>query len=197
MLRFLLCAVLLAHFSLGQAQSYDVVSGVRLGTDIGMSIKMRVPPVDKNFTGELIFQQDLGSQDILLTVLAAQHMPIGTRRLNFYSGMGLHKGWLDRQEGEVQTKKDPFGLSLVGGFEINFKNLNVSADYKPTINLVGGKRVFQSSTALTVRYIVIKRHDLFTSPREKRKKQSQKRRKQKSKNKNSQDKKWWDVFGKE
>lgn len=157
-------------------------------------MKMRVPVVDKNFTGEFIVQQDLGDQDVLLTLLAAQHMPFLTRRLNFYSGIGLHKGWLDHEPGEVIDEKDPFGVSLIGGFEVNFKQLNVSLDYKPVVNLVGGKRVFQSSSALTLRYIVAKRHDLFASPREKRKKQRQKQRAQKRKKQG--DKPWWDVFGK-
>ena len=180
--------VLLMGFMVVQltfAQSYDLAAGVRLGMEVGVSIKMRVPPVDKNFTSEFIIQHDPDGQEVFITLLAAQHIPLITRRLNFYSGLGLHKGWIETDLRHEATYKAPFGVSLIGGAEVNFRRLSVSIDYKPVVNLIGGQNVLNSSSAVTIRYIPFQWYDIFISPREKRKRQRQKKRRQKMKDRAS------------
>ncbi|MEO0875985.1 MAG: hypothetical protein AAFY48_15420, partial [Bacteroidota bacterium] len=78
-----------------QAQSYDLAAGVRLGTDLGISAKLRVPPIDENFTVETIIQTSLEREEGLISVLGEQHFPLITRRVNLYAGGGFHAGWLE------------------------------------------------------------------------------------------------------
>ena len=160
---------LFSPFSFLFSQSYDLAAGVRLGTDIGLSIQLRIPPIDKNFTLETILQSSFERDENMLTLLGEQHIPIATRRINIYGGGGVHFGWLDGSSGEANYEA-PAGITLIGGAELNFKNINISADFKPAINLKGGERKLYSQTALTVRFIPFKRHTIYDSPREKRKK---------------------------
>jgi len=176
-------------------QSYDLAAGVRLGTDIGLSIQLRLPPINKNFTLETIIQSSLERDENMFTILGEQHIPIATRRINIYGGGGVHFGWPDsglKESGYIA----PAGLTLVGGGEINFKNFNLSADFKPAINLKGGEKTFYSQTALTVRFIPFKRYDIWESPREKRKKQRIKNRDSRKKNRQRSGKRNWEFWKK-
>jgi len=178
------------------AQSYDLAAGVRLGTDIGISAKLRLPPIDENFTLETIIQSSLERDEGMFTLLAAQHFPLITRRINLYAGGGFHLGWLDANNKDA-TYEAPTGLSLIGGAEINFKNINVSADFKPVINIAGGEKTMYSQTAVTVRFIPFKRYDIFESPKEKRKKARQKNRDNRRTERQQSGKKAWQIWKKD
>lgn len=186
---------LLAHTVL-PAQSYDLAAGVRLGTDLGISAKLRVPPVDENFTLETIIQTSLERQEGMFTLLGEQHFPILTRRLNIYGGGGFHLGWLDEDPDRPADTKAAAGLSLIAGAELNFKNINLSWDYKPAINLSGGEKRIYSQTAITVRFIPFKRHDIFESPAQKRKRQRQNERQKRQQDRAANGKKDWQFWKK-
>lgn len=178
------------------AQSYDLAAGVRLGTDLGISAKLRMPPIDENFTIETILQTSLEREEGLLTVLGEQHFPLITRRVNLYAGIGAHVGWLENDPNRDPDYKAPAGLSLIGGAEINFKNINISTDFKPAVNISGGEKRMYSQTAITLRYIPFKRYDIFESPREKRKRQRQKARDQRRQDRATNGKKDWQFWKK-
>jgi len=178
------------------SQSYDLAIGVRLGTDLGISTKVRIPPFDENFTLEAILQTSLERSEGLFTLLGEQHFPLITRRVNIYAGAGLHVGWLDADPDRAIDYKAPAGVSLIGGAEINFKKINISADYKPVINLSGGEKTMYSQTAVALRFIPFKRHDLFESPRDKRKKQRQRTRDKKKQDRAISGKKDWQFWKK-
>ncbi|RMF04539.1 MAG: hypothetical protein D6772_00445 [Bacteroidetes bacterium] len=158
------------------AQSYDLAAGVRLGTDLGLSVKLRLPPLDENFTLEAILQTSLEREEGLFSLLAAQHFPLITRRLNLYAGAGFHLGWLENDPDRLPEVVAPAGISLIGGAELNFKRINISTDFKPAINVRGGEKRFYSQTAVTLRYQMFDRYDIWESPREKRRRQRQNRR---------------------
>lgn len=147
---FLICTTLILS-----AQSYNTTFGMRLGTDWGLTVKHRVA---SNTTLEGILQSSLQREEAIVTLMGAQHLPFITRRLNVYTGGGLHKGWggvaLDR-DGEAY--KNPFGISLIGGIELTLARLNVTYDFKPAINLVGGERTVYLQTGISVRYVIIER----------------------------------------
>ena len=188
---------LLFAFSLSiQAQSYDLAVGVRLGTDLGISAKLRVPPVDENFTVETILQSSLERDEGMVTVLGAQHFPLITRRISLYAGGGFHAGWLENNPDREIEYKAPAGVSLIGGAEISFKNINISTDFKPAINLSGGEKTMYSQTAITLRYIPFKRHDIFESPRQKRKRKRQQARDQRRAERQRSGKKAWQFWKK-
>lgn len=181
---------LFSSFNFIHSQSYDLTAGVRLGTDIGLSVQLRLPPIDKNFTLETIIQSSFEREENMFTLLGEQHIPLATRRINIYGGGGVHFGWHDGEANE-SGYTSPAGITLIGGAEFNFKNFNISADFKPAINLKGGERKLYSQTALTVRFIPFKRYDIWESPKEKRKKQRVKNRANRQKDRQRSGKKDW------
>ena len=193
---FLVLATVLAFSTFTIAQSYDLAAGVRLGTDLGISAKLRVPPIDENFTVETILQTSLEREEGLVSVLAEQHFPLVTRRLNLYAGGGFHAGWLEDDPDRDPEYKAPAGISLIAGAEINFKNINISTDFKPAVNLSGGEKRMYSQTAITVRFMPFKRYDIFESPREKRKRKRRQARERRRQDRAASGKKDWQFWKK-
>lgn len=149
--RIAIYALFLFALSLN-AQSYKTVAGIRLGTGVGMTIKHEI---FKKTTLEGILQHRNRTNETTASLLIEQHHNVISRRINFYLGGGLHKGW-DNTIREVE-QKDPFGLTGIVGIEFTPGRLNLSWDYKPAINLVGGDRKFESQSAISLRYVFVKR----------------------------------------
>ncbi|MEZ5043599.1 MAG: hypothetical protein R2828_27120 [Saprospiraceae bacterium] len=137
------------------AQSYDVAGGMRLGTDWGITAKYRFA---QKTTGELILQSSLQREELMLTLLGEQHSPLISRRFNFYVGGGLHKGWLTPKGEEII--KDPFGLTAIAGIEFTLARLNLTWDFKPAINLVGGEQKMYKQTGVSIRYVFLQKNEL-------------------------------------
>ena len=170
---FLICTALILN-----AQSYNTTLGMRLGTDWGLTVKQRIA---NNTTLEGIVQSSLQREEAIFTLMGTQHLPFITRRLNVYTGGGLHKGWggvaLDRN-GEAY--KNPFGVSLIGGIELTLARLNLTYDFKPAFNLIGGERTVYLQTGISLRYVIIKRGR--ADNRRIRKRKRRRRRKNKDRN---------------
>lgn len=147
------------------AQSYDTSIGVRLGTDMGVTIKQRIA---KRVTLEGIIQNSFIREEAVVTLLAEKHMPFISRRFNFYTGGGFHKGWLSVPEGATAIE-DPFGITLIAGVEFTIARLNISWDFKPAINIVGGQKRIYSQTGVSLRYVINKR-ELFNRKKGRNKK---------------------------
>lgn len=152
-IKALILGVLLTGYFQLAAQSYDISMGVRLGTDMGISYKQRIA---KRVTLEGIVQSSFQREEAIVSVLAERHMPFLTRRLNFYTGGGVHKGWLNIPESNTQVT-DPFGVTLIAGVEFTIARINFSWDYKPAFNITGGEKRFYSQTGVSVRYVIKKR----------------------------------------
>jgi hypothetical protein len=128
------------------------------------------------------------------TVLVEQHLPILFKRFNLYTGMGLHKGWYTGTpvEGAI-AYENPFGVSLIAGAEISLGKFNISYDYKPAVNIIGGEKAFESETSISLRYIIQKRPTKFSKWKKKRKKKKKAKVKAKKKGKNGGSK-FGDIF---
>ncbi len=149
MLRFLLSFSLILIFQTLNAQRYRTAAGVRLGTGFGLSVQQRL---FKQSTLEGIFQVPLRTtDDTKLTLLYEEHRKLIGKRFNFYYGAGIHKGWAASKD-----DPDPSGISLIAGVEMSLDRLNLSLDYKPSLNTFSGVRFFESQSALTLRYIILK-----------------------------------------
>ncbi len=138
------------------AQRYNTAFGVRLGTDWGISIQQRI---FERTTLEGIVQAGFKRSEAMVTLLGEQHFPFIGRRFNTYFGAGPHIGWRtdDRDSPEFdEDYKNPAGLTLVGGIELNLFRLNVSWDIKPAINFVGGVKTVYFQSGVSLRYIVFK-----------------------------------------
>ena len=178
--------------SLG-AQSYDAAFGVRLGTDWGMTGQLRMPLIHKNFAVEGILQSSFQREEAALTLLGKQHYPLLSRRLNVFLGGGLHAGWNTSPDEVADDYRNPFGIDLAAGAELTLGRFNISYDFKPAFNLVGGERTVYSQSGISVRYVVAKRNDIFDKKNER---QRNKRRKQRTreKRKAERDPDWWKIW---
>lgn len=133
------------------AQSYNTAVGIRLGTEIGITIKQRV--LDHT-TFEGIIQNSLKKDATTFTILLEQHKKLISKRFNFYLGGGLHTSILNNVADQDLA---PSGITLIAGAEFTLGRLNLSWDYKPAINMWGGTSSFDSQTAISLRYVFIKR----------------------------------------
>jgi hypothetical protein len=136
-----------------QAQGYNVAAGLRMGTDWGITGKYRV---DKRLTVEGILQSSFRNDGVILTALVEKHAPLITKRFNFYTGIGLHKGWNNETINDV-AYKDPFGITAIAGIEFNLGRTNISWDFKPAYNITGGSRKIYTQTGISLRYVFVKR----------------------------------------
>ncbi|MEM9836859.1 MAG: hypothetical protein AAF828_10175 [Bacteroidota bacterium] len=192
-MKYISCLFLLLP-TLLLAQSYDAALGLRVGTDMGVSAQLRMPLVHKNFTTEAIIQSSLARDEGQITLLGKQHHPILSRRLNLFMGGGVHFGWSNELEGE-QSAKGPTGLTGIIGGEATFGKINVSYDFKPAINISGGDRVLYTQTAVSVRYVIAKRHSIFDRQGEKERSKRRKKRKR-DKRRAERGKRWYEVWKK-
>lgn len=165
------------------AQSYNTAFGMRLGTDWGLTVKQRIA---KKTTLEAILQSSLQREEAIVTLMGTQHLPFLTRRLNVYTGGGLHKGWGGVEFDENgDAYENPFGISLIGGIELSLGRLNLTYDIKPAINLIGGERTLYTQTGISLRYVIIKRKWIkWGDNKKKRKRQRERRRRKRDKDGN-------------
>lgn len=179
------------------AQSYDFAVGMRVGTEWGATAQLRLPQVHKNFVVEGILQSTIGRDEGSFTLLAKQHRPLISRRLNLFYGGGGHGGWSNEVDGESgRTFNGPVGLTGIVGLEATVGRFNLSYDYKPAINVSGGQNVIDTHTAVSVRYVIAKRHSIWSKQKEKkiRKKRRQRRRDQRREEREASGKRWYEVW---
>lgn len=161
---------------------------MRLGTDWGATVQLRVPQIQKNFVVEGILQSSLQRNEGTFTLLGKQHRPLLSRRINLFYGAGLHAGWnndLDKETGAPIG--GPVGVDGVIGLEATFAKINVAYDFKPALNIGGGSQFLYTQTAISVRYVISGRNDIWDKKKEtanrKEKKQKQRERAREQKRK--------------
>jgi hypothetical protein len=96
----------------------------------------------------VILSSNSSENSTTLSLLAMRHVNILTRTGNFYIGGGGHRTW-------IADDRNYYGLTAIGGFELNFKNFNFSADYKPQFNF--GSKFLRSEVGISLRYIIFDR----------------------------------------
>ena len=166
--KLFLFIVFFSGTTLLSAQTYNFSGGIRLGTEIGISIKVRV--ADK-LTLEGIVQSPIQEEEAIISLLLEKHNSVLTKGLNIYYGGGVQKGFVFS---EVREFEDPFGAVVIIGAEFNFARLNLSYDLKPAINIIGGSAPVILQTGLSVRYIFDKRDISIIDPKKRAKKKKQK-----------------------
>ena len=178
-LSFFLAFLFLA--TLGVAQGYFTAGGVRVGDGYGLTLQQRVA---KKVTIEGIVKNTPDRNEFSVTLLAERHVALVTRRLNFYTGLGVHKGFINNQnELEEEEKFDsPFGLTAITGLELTLGKFNLSYDFKPALNLTGGTQTFYPETALSLRYVIVGNKVFKDMAKKKKKRKKAKERAKKKKN---------------
>ena len=162
-------ALLLLSSPFVEAQSYITAGGLRVGGGIGLTVQQRLT---KRLTVEGIIQTQSKRNEVMATALLERHIPIITKHFNIYGGAGLHKGWSTTALREA-TYVNPFGVTFVGGIEMTLGRINLSYDFKPAINFVGGEQFIYPQSAISVRYVLIK-DNLFDKKKKNKKKKKKK-----------------------
>ncbi|NJB85564.1 hypothetical protein GGR26_001309 [Lewinella marina] len=191
-----LAAFLLAPLLL-VSQSYDAALGIRVGTEWGATAQLRLPQIHKNFVLEGIVLSSLNEDEGTLTLLGKQHQPLLSRRLNLFYGAGVHAGWSNEIDGETGNPFDgPKGITGIVGMEATFARVNVSYDFKPALNVVGGESVLDTHTAVSVRYVIGKRYSIWNRDKEKeiRKRRRAKDRERRREERDRAGKRWFQVW---
>lgn len=170
------------------AQSYNTAMGMRFGTEIGLTMQQRLT---KKVTAEAIFQSSIKNEQSSLTLLLEKHNNILGKGFNIYMGAGPHRTWYTSEESGATTAT---GLTGVAGAELTLGRINMSWDYKPQVNVWGGEKSFDSNTAISLRYVLVKKKknpliNLSGDKKKKKQKQKEKRKRKKFKEKQKRKKK--------
>jgi len=137
-----------------QAQDYNTGIGLRGGLYNGITIK--------HFVGtKAAFEGIIEGRwkGYGVTVLYEIHgQAFNTARLNWYYGFGGHIGFWNGNHtkwGDRDRDYTVIGADGILGLEYNFKEapINISIDWKPTLNLIGYEGFWSDSGALSIRYI--------------------------------------------
>lgn len=154
MTRYALLLTALLFSQLIFAQPFTTAGGLRLGTDIGLTLQQRIA---KNYSLEFLAQQSLLNKQATVSLLAERHFNVIGRAVSLYGGggprVGWYKGGLLKSSDDTQTFG---GVSGIGGVQFKMNRLLLSADYKPSINFGGAPRTFESQAGVSVRYILAK-----------------------------------------
>lgn len=133
-------------------QKYNLSAGIRLGTEIGMTSVFRVSK--KNSLESVLQYSNLYNATRWGVNFRKHHGFLG-RRFNMYLGGGPGYSWYHAEEINEIGTSNPH-LNVVVGIEGVLGRTHVSWDYRPTYSF-GGPRVFYSETALSLRYVIIKK----------------------------------------
>lgn len=132
------------------SQAYNRALGLRLDSGIGFTYKERL---GDRFTVEGLVRARPKQDFYQLGALAEFHNPLIFKFFNIYYGAGLHYGYYDTPE----HMANPFGISGILGTEITLGRINLSYDVKLDANLIGGTKVIEPSTGISIRYVMAKK----------------------------------------
>lgn len=153
-----------------QAQGYTTAVGLRVGAGFGVSATQLV---GRRHSVELIGQNRFGTDAFTLTAIGRRHFNLGIRRVNFFLGAGLHKGWGYEESGR---RADPLGITAQAGAEITLARTSITFDFLPQVHLAGRIVPASFGSAVGVRYVLIERKSRIRLRRPWESKQEQRER---------------------
>jgi len=193
----LIITLLFLLSQVGNTQSYRTALGLRLGTGAGPAISIQ-QKIAKYSTIEGIFQPNFRNNVAALDLIYERHYKVLFKRVNIYAGAGLHKDWRPKDHELALKEKADLGFVGIIGGEVTFKKFNVSWDYKPSANVMGGDTHFAHQSAITLRAVIVKQKKKKInwkfwkkkkSKKELRKEKREEKKKSKEKEKNKEEKK--------
>ena len=147
----IICFFILILPLLVSGQSHNTTFGIRISNDIGLSVTQRI---FRHTTLEGIVESKFTEENIGCTFLIKQHQRLLTRRFNAYMGAGYHQVFTERFKYEDQL---PRGVTALAGAEITLGRLNIAWDFKVAYNYWHPEKELIGQTALSLRYVLIKR----------------------------------------
>lgn len=191
MRQFILFVISAMGFVPLSSQSYVTAIGLRMGSNFGISAQQRI---FKQFTIEGIVSANPISHETTGTILAEIHNPLISRRFNFYIGGGLHNRWLDNADANRLVRR---GVTGIAGAEMTLGRVNIAWDYKPVYHLNVTDFPFESETAISLRYVFVKKikksNSSFLKQSDRKKRQRQRKRNRRNKE-NKEKKTLSDIF---
>ena len=167
---------------IGQAQSYVTAMGLRMGSNFGISLQQKIIG---HLTAEGIVTSTAVTNQTTATALLEMHNSLISKRFNFYVGGGFHQRWQPSQEGVGQNLR---GVTAIAGAEMTLGRINISWDYKPIYHLNTATVPFESETAVSLRYVFVKKGKKQKSKKIFNGSAKKKRQKQRAKNRKKQEK---------
>jgi hypothetical protein len=152
--KFVLFLILTAFALSGNAQ--DKAIGLRLGWGGGLSYVQSITE-DQNF--ELILSPRWSG--IILTALYERKNVLSSEKWHWYYGGGLHGGYHHRNNfvgegfnGDPQYINVGFDLIVGINYRPESLPLLISADYKPSVELLAKRNVLLEEFAISCRYFI-------------------------------------------
>ena len=145
--------LLLSTLASASAQGYNAAAGLRIGTGAGLSYAQRIGPT---FSLEVLAQNRFGTDAFTVALIGRRHVALGLKRVNFYVGAGVHKGW-GYEDDERSRRGNPLGLTGQGGAEVTLGRTNVAFDFLPQVHLSGRVVPFSFGSAVSLRYVIARR----------------------------------------
>ena len=134
------------------AQSYNTAIGLRLGNDLGFTLQQRFA---NRTTAEAVFYGGNSNPDTYANLLVEQHLPLFSKRINAYVGLGFGSHW---QFVDDQFTEQKYTIPGVIGLEASFGRLNISGDVMPHLILNSGdENSYKSIGNVSLRLILFKR----------------------------------------
>ncbi|MDA3822429.1 MAG: hypothetical protein PF450_07470 [Bacteroidales bacterium] len=153
--KLLVLAVFISAATFSFAQDYTTGIGLRGGLSNGVTIR--------HFIGETTAVEGLIQtrwSGFSLTGLyeLQRNDAWDVDRLNWYYGVGAHVGMYNSTDytwANTTGSVVVLGIDAILGIEYNFEEIpiNISADWKPAINVIGGTKFWPDGGALSIRYI--------------------------------------------
>lgn len=146
-----LFSILAGLFLLNQAlfsQRYITTLGLRTAESIGLSLEQKLW---KNFTTECMYLPSTRNTYESFTGVLLYHKPILTRNLSLFAGAGFSALQVGKE-----FRSSPMGIALKAGLGITIWRINVSCDIQPVYYYKNKIYSLESSTGLSLRYVIIK-----------------------------------------
>lgn len=154
-----------------RSQSYRTAAGLRIGNNMTLSISQRIVA---GSTLDFYHQSSLLSPASITALAYKKHVPLITKRLNLFGGIGPYcrTGKNGMSNEVVLYRFSSCGMLLTGGIDFTIGRLNLGYDFMPVVRLVGSDPIgrVSASSAITLRYVLIKQPKPFKSWLKKKKK---------------------------
>ena len=125
MYRYLIFLAILAFSIPCFGQGYNTAIGLRLGKDLGFTLQQRLA---NKTTAEAIFYGGNSNPDTYANLLLRQHLPLLSKKVNAYVGLGFGSHWQFVDDKPTEQK---YTVPGVIGLEMTFGRLNISGDVMP------------------------------------------------------------------
>ncbi len=148
------CLIVFCLVSISYAQDYNTGVGLRAGFYSGLTVKHFIG-TKSAFEG-ILATRWRGFE--ITGLLEIHNQAFDAERLKWYFGFGGHIGFWNgdyAKWGTPGSKYTVLGIDGILGLEYSFTEIpvNISLDWKPTINIVGYSGFWADGGALSIRYI--------------------------------------------